>query len=488
MTQREIIKLLEEQGCIIRTSVYAINNDKEISDITYDSRTCKLNSAFFAKGANFKREYITEAVKNGAVLIITEQEYNDVNVGTILVNDIRLAMATVAECFFGQSYKNIKLIGLTGTKGKTTTATYIHDILSNHYGKKTGLLSTVETYTGKRSEESHLSTPEAIELQRYIKEVSDEDLMSLTMEVSSQAIKTKRVLNMQFDVGIFLNISEDHISPSEHPNFNDYLNSKLEFIKKCRTVIVNYETDYLEAVLEAAKGAKKIIMFGNETLKNKVDCYYTNIRRDNEHLAFDVVHNEQKATFKTRMLGDFNVQNAVAAILTARELNVNEENIFNGIEKTTVAGRMNVFKGEEKTIIVDYAHNKLSFEKFFETVKKDYPNSEIVALFGAPGGKAYGRRKAMSEVASKYADKVYLTADDPQFEMVKDICKELATYITVPYEIIEDRKQAIECAYNTLKENGVLCLLAKGEDKYQQVKGKLEEYESDVTIARNITK
>ena len=130
----------------------------------------------------------------------------------------------------------------------------------------------------------------------------------------------------------------------------------------------------------------------------------------------------------------------------------------------------------------------MSFEKFFEAVKKDYPNSEIVALFGAPGGKAYGRRQAMAEVASKYADKIYLTADDPQFEVVKDICNELATYITVPYEIIEDRKLAIEYAYTNMKENGVLCLLAKGEDRYQQVKGQLEDYESDVDIAKNITK
>ena len=308
------------------------------------------------------------------------------------------------------------------------------------------------------------------------------------MEVSSQATKTERILNTEYDIGMFLNISEDHISPAEHPNFNDYLNSKLEFLKKCKTVIINYETDQLEAVMDAAKNAEKLITFGNETLKDKVDVYYTNVHRENEYLVFELVDNGDKTTFKTRMMGDFNVQNATAAIITARTLGVKEENILKGIEKTTVSGRMNVFRGNNKTVIVDYAHNKLSFEKFFEAVKKDYPNSEIVALFGAPGGKAYGRRQAMAEVASKYADKIYLTADDPQFEVVKDICNELATYITVPYEIIEDRKHAIEYAFSNMKENGVLCLLAKGEDRYQQVKGQLEDYESDVDIAKNITK
>lgn len=487
MTQKELTKLLEKKTKVVKTAVYEQYNNIEISDVTYNSKACTKNCAFFVKGANFKEEYLSDAILNGAIVVISEKEYN-IDAGLIIVDDIRQAMVAVAEEFFGHAYKEITMVGLTGTKGKTTTATYIHNILNAQAKKRTGLLSTVETYTGKRLEESHLSTPEAIELQRYIKEACTEDLEYMTMEVSSQATKVKRILDMQFDIGVFLNISEDHISPAEHPNFNDYLNCKLDFLKKCKTIIINYETDYLEAVVEAAKTANKVITYGKEQNKDKVDYYYTNVRREANLLKFDVVGNDSVTSYATKMLGEFNVENAVAAILVAKELNVSVDNVQKGILETTVSGRMNVFHGKNKTVIVDYAHNKLSFEKFFEAVKKDYPNSDIIALFGAPGGKAYGRRKDMSEVANKYATKIYLTADDPQFERVLDICNELATFVTCNYEIIEDREQAITKAYNEMKEGSVLCLLAKGEDKYQQVRGRIEDYKSDVTIANNLTK
>ena len=487
MTQQELIELLETNTKVLKTRVYEKYNNIEITDITYDSRNCTRGCAFFAKGKNFKKEYIDSAIENGAMIIISEQDYKDIDVGIVVVEDIRAAMVVVAESFFGQAYKDITMIGLTGTKGKTTTATYVHNILNLHTKKRTALLSTVETYTGKRTEESYLSTPEAIELQRYIKEAADCNLKYLTMEVSSQAIKANRIKDMSYEIGIFLNISEDHISPAEHPNFNDYLNCKLEFLKKCKTIVINYETDKLEAVLDASKNANKIILFGSEKVKDKVDFYYSNIKTVDGLLKFNLTGQDGTKEYNTKIPGMFNVENAVAAILTARQLGIEEENIVKGIEQTTVSGRMNVFSNGEKTVIVDYAHNKLSFERFFESVQKDYPERDIIALFGAPGGKAYGRRKDMAEVASKYATKIYLTADDPQFEKVRDICNELATFITCDYETIENRKQAIYKAFDTMKDNAVLCLLAKGEDKYQQVKGKLEPYESDVAIAKEIT-
>lgn len=487
MTQKELIELLENKVGIVKSSVYQDKKDTVIQDITYNSKACIKNSAFFVKGVNFKEEYVLDAINNGAFLVIAEKEYETQSVGIIIVKDIRKAMVVVAEEFFNRAYEKINMIGLTGTKGKTTTATYIHNILNDYLKKRTALLSTVETYTGTRCEESHLSTPEAIELQRYINEANTNDLQYLTMEVSSQAYKTNRILNMQYDIGVFLNISEDHISPAEHPNFTDYLNSKLEFIKNCKTVIINKETDYYKVVEEAAKNSNKVITYGSEKVEDNVDYYYTNLRKEQGYLTFDIVHNLSIETYRTKMFGDFNAQNATAAIIVAKELGIPLENIQKGIQETTVSGRMNIFEKNNKTIVVDYAHNRLSFEKFFETIKKDYPTNEIVAVFGAPGGKAYIRRKDMAEVASKYSDKIYLTADDPQFESVRDICNEMAQFTTCDYEIIEDREQAINKAFEEMQENGVLCLLAKGEDKYQQVRGKLEEYISDVGMARKLT-
>lgn len=487
MTQKELIDLLEKEVGVLKTSVYHNKKEEKITDITYNSKDCTSGAAFFVKGVNFKPEYVIDAINNGASLVIAEKEYDTDSAGLVVVKDIRRAMVVVAEVFFDKAYEKIKMIGLTGTKGKTTTATYIHNILNEYMKKRTALLSTVETYTGSRCEESHLSTPEAIELQRYIKEAVDNDLGYVTMEVSSQACKTDRILNMQYDFGIFLNISEDHISPAEHPNFTDYLKCKLEFIKKCKTVVINKESDRFEAILEAAKDARRIITYGSERCKDCVDYYFCNLRRESGFLVFDVIQNAAKETYRTRMFGDFNVENATAAIITAKEMGIPIEFIKSGIELTTVSGRMNLFEKDGKTIIVDYAHNKLSFDKLFEAIKKDYPESEITSVFGAPGGKAYGRRKDMAEVASKYCAKIYLTADDPQFESVKDICNEMITFITCDYEVIEDREKAIEKAFSEMEENGVLCLLAKGEDKYQQVRGRLEEYISDVGMAKKLT-
>ena len=487
MTQKELIELLERSVGIVKSSVYHDKKDSEIADITYNSKACTKDCAFFVKGANFKPEYVIDAITNGANLIISEKEYDIDHAGVIIVKDVRQAMVISAEAFFGKAYENIKMIGLTGTKGKTTTATYLHNILNEYVKKRTALLSTIETYTGSRCEESHLSTPEAIELQRYIKEATDNGLEYLTMEVSSQAYKKDRIKDMVFDIGLFLNISEDHISPAEHPNFTDYLNCKLEFIKNCKTVVINRETSNFDVVLEAAKNAEKIITYSSESLKDESDYYFTNLRKKDGYLFFDIIHNSKIETYKTQMFGNFNAENATAATIIAKELKIPQECIESGIEKTTVSGRMNVFTKENKTIIVDYAHNRLSFEKFFEAVKKDYPKSNILAVFGAPGGKAYGRRKDMAEIASKYCKHIYLTADDPQFENVIDICNELATFITCTYEIIEDREQAINKAFDTMNENDVLCLLAKGEDKYQQVKGKFEDYISDVGMAKKLT-
>jgi len=487
MTQTEFVQLLEKEVGIVKSSVYHDKKEDIVTDITYNSKACVKGAAFFVKGANFKSEYVIDAINNGASLVIAEREYDVLDAGLIIVKDVRRAMVVVAESFFDRAYEKIKMIGLTGTKGKTTTATYIHNILNEYKKERTALLSTIETYTGSRCEESHLSTPEAIELQRYIKEAADNNLDYLTMEVSSQAYKIDRIKNMYFDIGLFLNISEDHISPAEHPNFTDYLNCKLEFIKNCKTVVINRESDCFESVLDAAKNADKVITYGSELSKDKVDYYFTNLRKEDGYLVFDVVHNEQQETYKTKMFGNFNAENATAAIVVAKELNILPEYIQKGIEQTTVSGRMNVFTKGSKTIIVDYAHNKLSFEKFFEAVKKDYGNSDIVAVFGAPGGKAYGRRKDMAEVASKYCNYIYLTADDPQFESVRDICNELATFVSCDYEIIEDREQAINKAFNNMAENAVLCLLAKGEDKYQQVKGKFEDYISDIGMAKKLT-
>ena len=484
MKKSKILIILKENKLLV--NVKTNKDDIEIADITYNSKACIKNSAFFVKGVNFKEEYIQDAINNGAVLVIAEKEYNIKGADVIVVNNIRLAMALIANEFFGNAFNSLNLIGLTGTKGKTTTTYFIKNILDEYIGAKSGIISTVETYTGKRKEESHLTTPEAIELQRYLKEMVDSKIKFATMEVASQAYKVDRVVGMTFDTGIFLNISEDHISEAEHPNFNDYFNCKLQFVRNCRTVIINRETDFFEIVKDNAKNAKRIITYSMENGKETADYYVDNIEKLEQGFKFVVHHGENAKGYRISMQGRFNVENALAAIVVAKTYNIPDECIERGLMMTEVQGRMNVYEKDGITVIVDYAHNKLSFTKFFDAVKLDYPGRRIITVAGGPGGKAYARRKDLGEIAGEASSYMYITEEDPQFEETTSICRDIAQYVKCPYEIIPDRKEAVETAIKNAKPGDVVALLAKGEEDYIKRKGIFEPYESDVNIVKRL--
>lgn len=486
MKQSEILSILKENNLVVEAKT--INEDVEIADITYNSKDCTKNSAFFVKGVNFKEEYIQDAINNGAILIIAEKEYQIQGAAVIVVNNVRRAMSLVAKDFFGNAWSKINLVGLTGTKGKTTTTYFIKNILDEYLGTKSGIISTVETYTGKRQEESHLTTPEAIELQRYLSEMVDSQIKFATLEVASQAYKVDRVVGMSFDTGVFLNISEDHISEAEHPNFNDYFECKLQFVRNCKNVIINRETDFFEIVKENAKNATRVITYGIEKGKGFADYYADNIEKLDSGFKFTVHNGENSREYRIAMQGRFNVENALAAIVVAKSYNIPEDCIERGLLKTEVQGRMNVYEKDGITVIVDYAHNKLSFTKFFDAVKLDYPGRRIITVAGAPGGKAYARRKDLGEIAGAASSYMYLTEEDSQFEDTVSICKDIAQYVKCEYEIIPARKEAVEKAIKNAKPGDVVALLAKGEEDYIKTKGIFVPYESDVNIVKRLFK
>lgn len=486
MKQKELLDILYKNNLVVRYEKHLDKEDIDILDITYNSKNCMNGSAFFVKGVSFKAEYLKDAIEKGASLIISEKPYDITQANLIIVNDVRMAMVLIASEFFGRAYESLHLIGLTGTKGKTTTTYFLKNIFDAYLGYASGVISTVETYTGKRQEESHLTTPEAIELQRYFWEMKQSNIEFATMEVASQAYKVKRIYDMSFETGLFLNISEDHISEAEHPNFNDYFNCKLQFIKHCKNVVINREMDFFETVLDSAKNAEKIVTYGTEKSSDIADFYVDNIKKQQEGFNFLVHSKDYCEEFSINMPGRFNVENALAAIVIAKMYNIPDENIRTGLLATKVDGRMNVYENNGITAIVDYAHNKLSFARFFESIKKDYPNSRVITIAGCAGGKAYNRRKDLGEIAGSNSDYMYITEEDPQFEEVEDICRDIATYVKCPYEIVLDRTVAIEKAVKNAKKGDVLALLAKGEEDYQKVKGKFVPYESDVKIIKRL--
>ena len=356
-----------------------------------------------------------------------------------------------------------------------------------------GLMSgyTVEVDTGAEQHEAHLTTPESPDLQRYFAQTRDSGLPFLTMEVSSQAYKLDRGYGVDFDLGMFLNIGEDHIGPLEHTDFEDYFSCKLQLMEHCKIAVINRDMDHAQRVLERARAhAQRVITFGKSEGDSRDENWtLTNIEKAEPGFAFTTLHNGRQESWRIGMAGRFNVENALAAIASARALGIDDDSIREGLLHNQVQGRMNLLEKDGVTVLVDYAHNYLSFQKLYESLKLDYPGRRIVVVVGCPGGKAYLRRRDIGTLSGQNADYMYLTAEDPQFEDVREICQEIASYLkpyNTPYEIIEDRAQAVEKAITTARPGDVIVLAAKGEEVYQKVRGEYVYYESDLAIAKRL--
>ena len=500
ITIKQVVEILKQDGILTEVSCPDEMLDHPFDYLSYSSSDVKENTFFICKGAAFKEEYLLDAVKKGAGAYLAEKCFTK-TVPYILTSDIRKAMSLVAIAFYREAYKSFRLIGLTGTKGKTTTTYFMKNILDTFCAKnpqlcgapKSAVLSTVEVDTGIEHHEAHLTTPESPDLQRYFAQTRDSGISFLTMEVSSQAYKLNRVYGVEYDLGMFLNIGEDHIGPLEHTDFEDYFSCKLQFMEHCKTAVINRDMDHAQRVLERArKNKKRVITFGrlDSADLDDEDCWILrDIQKEDVGFTFTTSHGMQQDTWRIRMAGRFNVENALAAIISAKAMGVDDESIREGLLKNEVQGRMNLFEKDGITVLVDYAHNYLSFKKLYESLKADYPGRRIVVVVGCPGGKAYLRRRDIGTLSGENADYLYLTAEDPQFEDVREICEEIASFVkpyNKPYEIIEDRAQAVEKAILTAQPGDVIVLAAKGEEVYQKVRGEYVYYESDLAIAKRL--
>lgn len=498
---KQALGLLEQDGLLVGYDCPPQLLEHRFSYLSYSSADVTPDTFFICKGAAFKEEYLRDAIAKGAGVYLAQSLYEGVDCPHILVSDIRKAMSLVSIAFYQKAYQNFRVVGLTGTKGKTTTTYFMKNILDAFCrrnpqlcaAQKSAVLSTVEVDTGIEHHEAHLTTPESPDLQRYFAQTRDSGLPFLTMEVSSQAYKLSRVYGMDFDIGMFLNIGEDHIGPLEHTDFEDYFSCKLQLMEHCRTAIVNREMDHAQRVLEHARAhAQRVLTFGRlETADlDDDDCWILrDIHKEEQGFTFTTSHGLEQDSWRIRMAGRFNVENALAAILAAKALGVDDQSIREGLLQNEVQGRMNLFEKDGVTVLVDYAHNFLSFQKLYESLKADYPGQRIVVVVGCPGGKAQLRRRDIGTLSGQNADYLYLTAEDPQFEDVRSICEEIASFVKpygTPYEIIEDRAQAVEKAITTAQKGDVIVLAAKGEEVYQKVRGEYVYYESDLAIAKRL--
>lgn len=461
-----------------------------VTGLEFNSKDVQSGTLFVCKGANFKKEYLIDAIERGALGYVAEtKQVIEEDIPYILVTDIRIAMALLAEIFYNNPQDKLKIIGIGGTKGKTTTTYYVRAILDDYLkaeGKlPAGVSSTITTFDGFEEMEAANTTPEAMDLQKHLAKAVDAGLEYMVMEVSSQAFKYHRTDRLTFDVAIFLNIDEDHISPVEHPDFEDYRASKAKMFKQTKQLIINNETQERDYLFNKAKNADEFYTFS--LVAKEADYFVSEIETVQLESHFHVQSKNIDDSYKLSMPGDFNIENAVAAIAATDLLNIPQTYAKAALRKIQVPGRMGILSTDDHNVIAvaDFAHNRLSFEQLALSMQKSYPDYKIVSVFGAPGGKALGRREELGSVGGQYSDFVILTMDDPAFERVEEISNEIAQYVekeNTPYLIIDDREEAIREAFNHVDGQTIILIIGKGHEKVMHIKGEKVPMSSDFEL------
>ena len=475
-TLGEYLDILEQKGLLAAELPENLDRSAPVPLVSYDSREVIPGTLFICKGAHFKEDFLASAREKGAAAYVSLTPYPAIDLPCIQINDLRLTIAPLADLYYNHPSGKMNVIGITGTKGKSSTTYYLKYILDaymeNEKKPLSGVVSSIDTYDGVESFESHLTTPEPLDLQRHFANGVKTGMEYLTMEVSSQALKYHRSLCTEFAVACFLNIGKDHISPIEHPDFEDYFTSKLKIFRQANVSCVNLDCDHADRVLEAAQAAgKPVYTFSQKN--EEADVYGFQVRKRGTDILFKVRTRRFQREFRLTMPGLFNVENALAAIAVCEALKVPERAIYVGLMKARVPGRMEVYAnaGETVTAIVDYAHNRMSFETLFRSVKAEYPGRRIVTVFGCPGKKALDRRKDLGEVSGMYSDLVMLTEEDSGEEDTMDICRQIAVHVAGQggsYSIEPNRGEAIRQAILGCEEPTVLLITGKGAETRQK--------------------
>lgn len=448
--------------------------DIPISHLLYDSRNACPDGVFVCiSGAVMDgHTFISDVVMKGVTAVIVEKEVKaPAHVTVIRVENTRSALAYMSAAYFGYPAEQLKTIGITGTKGKTTTTYMVRSILENS-GFKTGLIGTIETIIGKKVIKANNTTPESYLVQQYFRDMVNAGCECVVMEVSSQGLMLHRVDGFTFDYGIFTNLGPDHIGPNEHKDLDDYIHCKSLLFQQCRHGIVNMDDDYVEQITDGH--TCDLETFG---MSEKADFRASDMKLLQKPGLLGVTYRlsgRMDMDVEIDIPGRFSVYNSLTAIAICHHFNVPKENILKALTDVHVKGRLETIPISPKfTLMIDYAHNAMALESLLLSLKEYHPK-RLVTLFGCGGNRDPHRRYEMGEVSSNLSDLTVVTSDNPRFEepmaIINDILigvrKGPGKYVTIP-----DRKEAIKYCIDNAEDGDVIILAGKGHEDYQEIKG-----------------
>ena len=462
------------------------SDEIEITTLINDSRKVEAGSVFvcISGAVSDGHKYIPDVAAKGAAAVVVERDVEAPEHMTVIrVEDTRYALALMSAAYFGYPAEKLKVIGITGTKGKTTTTYMIKSILDS-VGYKVGLIGTIEAIIGEKRIPAANTTPESCTIQQYFAQMVEEGCDCVVMEVSSQGLMLNRTAGIPFEIGIFTNLGHDHIGPNEHKDFDDYKRCKGLLFKQCKVGIANVDDKYFRDVFRGATCRTETFGFSEEA-----DLRAENVRLVSRPGYLGVAYHVSGVMdfdVEIDIPGTFSVYNSLTAISVCRHFNVPVEKIKEALRKAKVKGRIEMIKvSDEFTLMIDYAHNAMSLESLLTTLKEYHPK-RLVCLFGCGGNRSKDRRYEMGEVSGRLADLTIITSDNPRFEEPQAIIDDIKTGIgrtNGKYVEICDRKEAIRYAIEHGEPGDVIVLAGKGHEDYQEIRGVKYPMDERVLIA-----
>ena len=450
------------------------NLDGEISELVYDTRKVTKDAMFVCiVGTAFdSHEKAAEVAAAGAkVQIVSKEVEVPEDVTVIKVADTRYALALISAAYFDYPARTLKVIGITGTKGKTTTTFMIKSILENA-GYKVGLIGTIETIIGETHIPANNTTPESYIVQEYFSRMLEAGCQVCVMEVSSQGLMMHRTAGIPFELGIFTNLAPDHIGPNEHASFEEYAACKGMLFRQCKVGIANVDDENFDMVMKDHTCTLETIGFSE-----KADLRAGNVKLVGRPGYLGVTYDLTgllNFPVEIDIPGKFSVYNSLVAIAVCRHFDIERENILEALKAAKAKGRIEQVKvSDDFMLLIDYAHNAMSLESLLSTLK-DYHPERLVCLFGCGGNRSKLRRYEMGEVSGKMADLTIVTSDNPRFEEPQEIIDDIKIGLAKTdgkYVEIIDRKEAIKYAIANGRPGDVIVLAGKGHEDYQEIKG-----------------